>query len=414
MPRASTLSACLLLSVCGSIAGAGETASFQLIPQAVSANDMSPDGRFVVGGVDANGDFFVDGSYLWDRQTNTMTDITAGEIATGVENASSVSADGSIVVGSIPDPEGLATSVAGMWTAEDGWVSLGYLPNAGTCPSRSNAYEISDDGSTVVGLSWEGCNGRAFKWTQANGMEELAVDGSGGCRASVVSMDGSVIAGFCQGNFNRSPMMWDGETLEGSLLDPSGDAEGEWYGMSDDGGVLLGSVYMGGVDGVYDAVKWTEVGGLEVIGNGSLIGGWAGAPMDIADNGTVVGFDFLLGNRRAWIQPGGVGPLLELKSYIESLGAVVPAGQGLQVAQAISADGRTIIGHTGGQGAWIITLTPDCVADRNDDGVLDFFDVQSFLSGFASSDPSADINGDSLFDFFDVLAYLNLFSAGCP
>lgn len=414
MPRASHLSACLLVAVCGSIASAGDTASFEVITAGISANDMSPDGRYIVGAIDSDGDLFADGSYWWDRQTNTVLDISAGVIATGNENATAVSADGSIVVGSIPDPEGLATSVAGIWNIEDGWVSLGYLPNAGACPSRSNAYEISDDGSTVVGLSWEGCSGRGFKWTQANGMEELEVGGSGGCRASVVSMDGSVIAGFCQGNFNRSPMMWDGVTNAGSLLDPSGDAQGEWHGLSDDGTILLGSIFMGGADGLFDAVKWTEAGGLEVLGNGSIIGGWGGVPQDIADDGTVVGFDILLGNRRAWIQPGGVGPLLDLKTYIQSIGATVPAGFELQVAQAISADGRTIIGHTGGQGAWLITLSPDCVADRNDDGVLDFFDVQGFLADFAATAPSADINEDGVFDFFDLLEYLNLFSAGCP
>jgi hypothetical protein len=55
-----------------------------------------------------------------------------------------------------------------------------------------------------------------------------------------------------------------------------------------------------------------------------------------------------------------------------------------------------------------------CAADRNGDGLLDFFDVQNFLNAFSSHNPSADINNDTLFDFFDVQAYLNLFSAGCP
>lgn len=55
-----------------------------------------------------------------------------------------------------------------------------------------------------------------------------------------------------------------------------------------------------------------------------------------------------------------------------------------------------------------------CAADRNGDGLLDFFDVQDFLNDFAIHDASADLNGDNLWDFFDVQAYLNLFSAGCP
>jgi hypothetical protein len=56
----------------------------------------------------------------------------------------------------------------------------------------------------------------------------------------------------------------------------------------------------------------------------------------------------------------------------------------------------------------------DCAADRNGDGVLDFFDVQNFLNAFAGQEASADLTGDGTWDFFDVQAYLNLFSAGCP
>lgn len=55
-----------------------------------------------------------------------------------------------------------------------------------------------------------------------------------------------------------------------------------------------------------------------------------------------------------------------------------------------------------------------CPADLNNDGLLDFFDVQAFLNAYASHDPSADFNDDGLFDFFDVQTFLNLYSAGCP
>lgn len=55
-----------------------------------------------------------------------------------------------------------------------------------------------------------------------------------------------------------------------------------------------------------------------------------------------------------------------------------------------------------------------CPADLNGDGMLDFFDVQMFLSAFAAHDPIADVNHDGVFDFFDVLIYLRGFDAGCP
>lgn len=57
---------------------------------------------------------------------------------------------------------------------------------------------------------------------------------------------------------------------------------------------------------------------------------------------------------------------------------------------------------------------PTCDADRNNDGSVDFFDVQDFLADFAAQDPSADMNSDTVFDFFDVQAFLQIVAAGCP
>ena len=65
-------------------------------------------------------------------------------------------------------------------------------------------------------------------------------------------------------------------------------------------------------------------------------------------------------------------------------------------------------------GAFEFAPENTCAADFNGDGVLDFFDVATFLGAFAAEDPAADLNDDGVFDFFDVLGYLGLFSAGCP
>jgi subtilisin family serine protease len=57
---------------------------------------------------------------------------------------------------------------------------------------------------------------------------------------------------------------------------------------------------------------------------------------------------------------------------------------------------------------------PECPADLNDDGLLDFFDVQQFLNYYSLGDLRADFIADGLLDFFDVSAFLQAFSAGCP
>jgi len=71
--------------------------------------------------------------------------------------------------------------------------------------------------------------------------------------------------------------------------------------------------------------------------------------------------------------------------------------------------------------ALAITLTispafaqPCSPADLNEDGVLDFFDIQQFLSAFAAQDPQADFAPPAgVFDFFDVQEFLAIFSLGC-
>ena len=57
-----------------------------------------------------------------------------------------------------------------------------------------------------------------------------------------------------------------------------------------------------------------------------------------------------------------------------------------------------------------------CVADfAPPEGVLDFFDVVTFLGAFSAQDPAGDLAPpEGSFDFWDILAYLAAFSAGCP
>ena len=59
-------------------------------------------------------------------------------------------------------------------------------------------------------------------------------------------------------------------------------------------------------------------------------------------------------------------------------------------------------------------MVPDCPADMNSDGMLNFFDVSAFLVAYNTTDPLADFNNDGLYNFFDVSAFLSGFNAGCP
>ncbi|MFG0283825.1 MAG: GC-type dockerin domain-anchored protein [Phycisphaerales bacterium JB039] len=56
---------------------------------------------------------------------------------------------------------------------------------------------------------------------------------------------------------------------------------------------------------------------------------------------------------------------------------------------------------------------PDCRADLNKDGRLDFFDFLEFQNLFARGSTAADFNFDGRLDFFDFLEFQNEFAAGC-
>ena len=64
-------------------------------------------------------------------------------------------------------------------------------------------------------------------------------------------------------------------------------------------------------------------------------------------------------------------------------------------------------------GVFVATPSAACVADFDDDGDLDFFDISAFVTAFQNGDTAADLNGDGMLNFFDVSAFLNAFSTGC-
>ena len=297
-------------SMLGISAASADTVTFELIPGAYSANDLSPNGRYVVGETD-------DGPYLYDVWLHDMTILPPPG-----NSAAAVSDDGTVVLGNMPDPDG-GMQVAARWTAQTGWQSLGGLEGSSGCGGLSTGYELSADGSVATGLVWDGCNSRGFIWTAESGMNALESLANGTNRASIISADGSMIAGFAQGSFSRTPARWTNEG-DGELLDPpNGDVLGEILGMRDDGSVLLG-VWNG------DAALWTADDGVELLD--PFYVGWDGNAMDMANDGTIVGFDSLLTNRRAWIQRPGQ-ELMDLRQYVVANGGDVPTARSSRCAR---------------------------------------------------------------------------------
>ncbi len=299
----------LLSLVCTSLASA-QYVKFEFLDQTFSANDLTPDGKYVVGDLDSGG-------YLWSR-ADGYTDL-------GGIGAVAVSDDGTVVLGSIEDAMA-NDSVAAIWTADDGWQSIGTLDNPGSCGGGlSSPYELSADGSVAVGLGWQdGCTALGFRWTAEDGMVPMESLGNRSNRASVVSGDGNLLGGFAQGSSSRTPAIWSADG-SGQLLDPpNGDVTGEVFGISDDGTILLGA---------WDGKAFKLVEGQEIELFDTVVSAWTGAAVDIADDETIVGIDYQGLGRVAWIRPNG-GPAVNLRSYLLGLGATgLPPN--LDVCQAI-------------------------------------------------------------------------------
>ncbi len=235
MQRLSVVLASVILASSPMVVFA-ERVVFDFIPNALSANDMSPDGRFIVGDSDIDGNGFADGTYLLDRSTQVMTALpplgfdTCQPFRTMAPRLWETSL---IPVHWVPTLRrgGRPLEVGKAW---------GIFRTPALVPVAAIPMRFSGDGSTVVGLSWDGCSGRGFVWTEATGMLELQNLANGNNRASVISADGTIIGGFAQGSFDRTPAVWSNDT-SGVLLDPpNGDAQGEIHGIRDDGSVLLG------------------------------------------------------------------------------------------------------------------------------------------------------------------------------
>jgi hypothetical protein len=60
----------------------------------------------------------------------------------------------------------------------------------------------------------------------------------------------------------------------------------------------------------------------------------------------------------------------------------------------------------------LMTVEP-CLADFNNDGVVDLFDYLDFVQVFADNAPEADFNNDLVIDLFDYLDYVQAFAEGC-
>ena len=294
------------------------------------ATDITPDGEIVAGSYD------YDSGFIWRWRTEPTPTVIPGGTIVGISD------DGTVAAGNIIDPN-VDANVAAIWTAATGWQSLGWLPGALSCPSRSDAYGISGDGTTVVGLSWVGCNARGFRWTAATGMQELQMLGQGNNRCSAISTDGSALGGFAQsaGLVDRTPAYWQAST-SGTLIDPT--KLSEVSGFNNDGRFSVGTGALPGQNYMRAFVRDQQTGAMTNVG--SLHTNWNSDAQDLSEDGrTVVGYDYLSLSRQAWVYRSTDG-MISLNDRLTALG--VTGAPALLACRAVSDDGNVVVGGAAG------------------------------------------------------------------
>lgn len=336
----------------------------------------------------------------------------------------------------------LSGSCSFLWTLEDGktQVNLGGAINDDGYVAGGSAYRtpdgevvpISGIGSAidinnnleiagaVTGRYWGGCRYTRYAtvWDPANGARSLVTDFGviSAHQSRAINNAGEIVGvrsstGSC-GDFEAFYL----NIHTGEHIDIHAELLGSQMGLTEaydinDVGVVVGT---GPVDNQVRAFLWHRDDGFTLLPDlpGTLPS--YSEPSAINSHGVVVGQAIVNDDWRAWIwtEQDGIADLNDIADGLPPDFAIV---------DSIGINDNGWIIARGHYGVWsperAVVLIPrqaDCVGDFNDDGTLNFFDVQEFLGAFDASDPSADLTADGAFNFFDVQAYLQAFAAGCP
>ena len=319
---------------------------------------MSADGSVVVGVWGNEGP-----AWRWTAGTGV---VDIGSISQTV----SVSRDGRTVVGTAKDSQGIG--YAAVWQSGQQWVTLPPPPNSLPQDGKATVgYGVSADGSVIVGLSYLNAedpqtraktrSAQAFRYDARTGTVPLGTLTGGTTRASVVSGDGHVIAGWDdlkgKGSGNGpwfGAIWWDGMER---LMNPFNNV-GQVEGVNDSGSVLVGRGHPMAFTHAYRYTSWdgavVDLGAVKRGGDQGGIG-IGGGPSDptfedtsIAlavsdDSAVVVGTSGYQPPTDAFIWTPDT-KILKLSDYLTSKGVTGHERWTLVTAVAISPDGKIIAG----------------------------------------------------------------------
>lgn len=219
-----------------------------------SANDISGDGTVVVGNAQTESGIE---AFRWTKGTGL---VGLGQLP-GYEYsyANSISADGRVIVGLVGSEDYRRTQ-SFRWTEETGMVGLGFI---GEPPTRNSAWSVSADGSVIVGSTISTPGGEAFIWTEETGMVGLGVFGGmyRGSNGYGVSRNGRFVVGRTTTDEADEGFIWSLATGMKTLgAFPSGATSSSGGDVSDDGATIVG--HSRADDRWIRATIWGETRGL--------------------------------------------------------------------------------------------------------------------------------------------------------
>lgn len=274
-----------------------------IYPEYTFPTAISQDGMYVSGS-----QFGGMESYVWSMFGGTLSFI--GE-ALGIT-------DDGLAVGSYNtgfEYEGQEVNTAGFWDPKTGeWTFLGMNPLVPEFFGSfyNSAYGVTGDGSTAVGLQWfADWTVRAFKWTQEDGYEMIGPEVTYNTRANGISHNGSVIYGWAEPNWIRTPAIWHNDEM--IFIDNT--QFGEAAGSSASGNYVTGNI------GEYGFI-WSPTEGTNLFENTLNLG--VLSPIKVLDDGTVFGytaegFPPLPPSRRAFVRHPD-GTMETFNEYVASRG----------------------------------------------------------------------------------------------
>lgn len=207
--------------------------------------------------------------------------------------------------------------------------------------SKSSPWGMSEDGTTIVGLGWaDAANGQAIKWSETEGIVNLADLSTRASRANGISQDKNVIVGWQDTEIGfRQAAVWK-NGVKTILTDQLGEPISELSEVSGDGRYGIG------FNGYYPYI-WNEETGVTTIDHPYAGNFFRGGATGINYDGSKI-----VGYFRGW--PGGPAfgegfiwtpteGRQELNTYVNSLG-IDTQGLTLSLPLAISPDGTKIVG----------------------------------------------------------------------